>query len=281
MDIKAYISSGILEQYVLGMTSPAETEEVERLAEKHSVIRAEIEEIRSSLESYAQQFAQAPPPFLKDKIWSAIENKDSGMHNPQPDRASYPAPGEAPVADEAFVQIERAPFWQTYGVAASFILLAVSILANLYLFSKLSKTEYLLSQATEERSRLATELEANQARYASLQTTRALLSNPENRIIQLAAGGDSTDAGIVVFWNQQKDQVALCVVNMPPPPPGRQYQLWAIVDKKPVDAGVFNSREVAVQNMKNISRAQAFAVTLEQEGGSPQPTGTILLVAEV
>jgi anti-sigma-K factor RskA len=280
LDIQAYISSGILEQYVLGMTSPAETEEVERLAAQYPQIRAEIVEISTSLESYAQHFSQTPPAFLKDKIWEALDNSSVAL-SPESDVTPDPIPQNAPVADQAFVQIERAPFWQTYGVAASFILLALSILVNLYLFSQLKRTEDLLSRATEDRSQLANQLEINQASFTDLQSTLSFYRNPKNRIIQLTGNKDTAGAGVVVFWNQKENQVAVTIQNMPPPPPGQQYQLWAIVDKKPVDAGVFNAGIASVQNMKNIAKAQAFAITLEKEGGSPQPTGSILMLAEV
>ena len=54
-------------------------------------------------------------------------------------------------------------------------------------------------------------------------------------------------------------------------PTGKQYQLWAIVDGKPVDAGVINNC-IGLCKMKKIDHAEAFAITLEKEGGSPTPT---------
>ena len=52
-----------------------------------------------------------------------------------------------------------------------------------------------------------------------------------------------------------------------------EYQLWALVDGKPVSLGVFgeNAKE-AVQQMETIEKAQAFAVTIEPIGGSVNPT---------
>jgi anti-sigma-K factor RskA len=46
-----------------------------------------------------------------------------------------------------------------------------------------------------------------------------------------------------------------------------------MVDGKPVDAGVFDIKDGAgMVRMKNIPRAQAFAITLEKKGGSPTPS---------
>jgi len=59
--------------------------------------------------------------------------------------------------------------------------------------------------------------------------------------------------------------------KLPQAPSGKQYQLWALVDGKPVDAGMIGDCN-GLCRLKNIPRAQAFAITLEREGGSPTPT---------
>ena len=66
---------------------------------------------------------------------------------------------------------------------------------------------------------------------------------------------------------------------MPQPQAGQQYQLWAIVDGKPVDAGMVEiDPGKALHRMKNIPKAEAFAITLEKAGGSPTPTLTAMFV---
>ena len=60
--------------------------------------------------------------------------------------------------------------------------------------------------------------------------------------------------------------------ELPKPRADKQYQLWAIVDGKPVDAGVFDvDGGAAFVKLKNIPNAQAFAITLENKGGSASP----------
>ena len=52
-----------------------------------------------------------------------------------------------------------------------------------------------------------------------------------------------------------------------------QYQLWAIIDGKPVDAGVFDTSLAGLLKMKEIGNgAAAFAVTIEPRGGKASPT---------
>jgi anti-sigma-K factor RskA len=79
------------------------------------------------------------------------------------------------------------------------------------------------------------------------------------------------DNAATVFWNTKNKDVYVMVNKLPEPKTGKQYQLWAMVDGKPVDAGVLNPSCSSVCKMKNIPKAEAFAITLEKEGGSPVP----------
>ena len=74
-----------------------------------------------------------------------------------------------------------------------------------------------------------------------------------------------------VYWNESK-QVFLNPKNLPAAPSGKQYQLWAIVDGKPVDLGMYDANKETIQQMKVVEKPQAFAITLEKEGGNPTPT---------
>ncbi len=52
-DLTTYIASGVLEMYVLGLTTEQESAELKNLSEKHEEIKTEIEAITSALEHYA------------------------------------------------------------------------------------------------------------------------------------------------------------------------------------------------------------------------------------
>ena len=65
-------------------------------------------------------------------------------------------------------------------------------------------------------------------------------------------------------------------MSLPPAPPGKQYQFWADVDGRMVDAGMLTGDTAGIHRMKDMADATAFGVTLENEGGSPTPTLTAL-----
>lgn len=65
---------------------------------------------------------------------------------------------------------------------------------------------------------------------------------------------------------------------------GQTYQLWAIVDATPVNAGVFRvepSGRAELVTDTRIASAQALAVTVEPAGGVPAPTGPQYLLGVV
>ena len=82
------------------------------------------------------------------------------------------------------------------------------------------------------------------------------------------------DALAKIYWMKTTGDVYVDPSNLPGVPSGKQYQLWAIVDGKPVDAGMISTEKgiYHIQKMKSFGRAEAFAITLEKAGGSPTPT---------
>ncbi len=85
---------------------------------------------------------------------------------------------------------------------------------------------------------------------------------------------------VKIFWMKNTGDVYVDPTNLPQAPDGKQYQLWAIVDGKPVDAGMISTEKgfYHIQKMKSFGKAQAFAITMEKKGGSPTPTMDQMIV---
>jgi anti-sigma-K factor RskA len=110
-----------------------------------------------------------------------------------------------------------------------------------------------------------------------LQSELALVKSPENKKIYLKAVDSTSISFANVYWNQKTSEVFIDANSLALPEASKQYQLWALVDGKPVDMGVFDLND-KVQKMKSIVTAQAFAITLEKKGGSPTPNLQALCV---
>ena len=61
----------------------------------------------------------------------------------------------------------------------------------------------------------------------------------------------SPEALAKIFWMKNTGQVYIDPSNLPAVPEGKQYQLWAIVDGKPVDARNDRNRKRNLPHTKN------------------------------
>ena len=262
---------------MLGITSVEENAEIEALAHQYPQIKAELEAVRASLEAYIMQYEQMPPAALKKKIWHKLEELEedkSGI-------ASMPV--GTPSSAERTTEVKPLGGWKRYLVAASLAGLIISAGANIFLYGQLQNTRQQLAEANTANSRLAQELEVNKANYSRATGELAILSNPDNKVIYLKGQEPAPGAAVVVYWNAHEKQVHLAVHNLPAHAADKQYQLWAIVGGKPVDAGTLdmNNPQQSLQKMKAIEKADAFAITLEKKGGNPTPEGKIYVLGEV
>lgn len=75
-EIKNYIDSGIIERYVLGMTSAEEQKEIEILGEIHPEIKEAIANFSNDLELQAQENAVEPPLTIKPMVMASLDYID-------------------------------------------------------------------------------------------------------------------------------------------------------------------------------------------------------------
>jgi anti-sigma-K factor RskA len=126
-------------------------------------------------------------------------------------------------------------------------------------------------------SQLAEALRANAARDSAL----LALLGPEVHVVSLSQPDRQPSAR--VFWNHTRNAFIVTAFDLPPAPPGQTYQLWAIsTGQAPASMGTFRPdaagrATVVLPVPEAIARAGFIddcALTLEPDGGSPQPTET-------
>ncbi len=256
MDIQEYISSGILEAYVAGELNEREMKEVDKMAEAHPAIKIELDEIFESVQQYGASTGQLPGKEILDGAMKEIreEEKEEFLRI---------------VDEEEAVRRVRTPLW---AVAAS-ILFFISLGFNVFFFSKLEKSQQEIEGLTQSSSLLADQVDQTnqQLDYANLRIAHFL--NEDNIHIRMDGLDISPESFANVFWNKKTNAVFISVDNLPEPPHGHQYQLWAIKQgQAPIDAGIFDHNQL-IQELKVIrGNVVSFAVTLEKEGGSPIAT---------
>jgi anti-sigma-K factor RskA len=138
------------------------------------------------------------------------------------------------------------------------------------------------NQVRELQGRLA----ALQGQVNEREEVIRFLSDPQVRIVNLAALPASPGASGQLLWNVRVRTGLLLVTGLPPTTADKAYELWGIAGAEPVPAGVFTVNQGGVTLFRLPALPQAinfdkFAVTLEPAGGVPQPTGPMHLLGNV
>lgn len=280
MNIQEYISSGIVEAYVLGIADAAESAEFERMCAAYPEVRAARDQFEFSLEQQAMANAVVPMRITKSKIFSEVDV--------EMDRNSSLGNGAPVFTIDQPTQVSRPAnlSWQRYLAAASVILLIGSTALNLYFFNRYRDYSERYNELVARQTEMAKESSAMQTKMQQYEQSMALLSNPNMVVVRMpgTAAPSSPDPRSVatVYWDANTKDVYLLVNKLPPATSEQQYQLWAIVDGKPVDAGVFDLQAGSSPiKMKNMPKADVFAITLEKRGGVASPEGPIYVLGKV
>jgi anti-sigma-K factor RskA len=258
MNIREYISSGIIESYVLGLASAEERAAFEQLCSQYPELVQARTDFETALEKKAQEFSITPGAGLKEKIINSLQNIETGKIVPFGEKKN------------------NRQNWLRYGIAASIILLAGSLYWNISLYNKNKKLNADLSAYTATLDTMHHDMDM-------------MLGDHSNSNIKMAAlkgMPDAPGAMATVYWDTVSHDVYLLINNLPHPPSDKQYQLWALLDKKPIDLGVINNNYFIRQNSlllkaKNAQQAQAFAITLEDMGGHPEPKGKMYVMGNL
>jgi anti-sigma-K factor RskA len=227
----------------------------------------------------------APPAYLRDLLTARIEREaadppaDSAAVIPFPEQAGGTELRSAPARSSG-------SGWLPWAIAAALLI------ALAYTFTAWRTERRTLQAATErdknvssepeEIARLKEELNKESAKSTELAQINSVLSAPEWRVIPLAGQEPAPGASAKIYWDVPGKRWVVSA-ELPPPPEGKVYQLWFVTPEAKISAGLINPRDdghgfTIVQVPLDITQIAAAAITLEPEGGSPQPTTPIYLI---
>lgn len=257
MELKEIISSGILEQYVLGLTSPEESDKVDSYVKKYPELKEELDKISQSLEEYATSYSITPAKNVKDQIFAKINqsNKETSFK-------------EKSFESQTKARVYRINSFLKFAAAACFFLLIGSVLFNYKLYNRIERSNV-------EMSALQQELNAQKQVAIDMNKDMSVVKNKMAMPVVLKGTPHSPESVAKIFWMKNNGEVYVDPSNLPAAPIDKQYQLWAIVNGKPVNAGMISSKNGDIyrfQKMHSFGKAEAFAITLEKAGGSESPT---------
>ncbi|NNC94749.1 MAG: anti-sigma factor [Chitinophagales bacterium] len=275
MDLGIYISSGVLENYVLGSVSDQERREVECLSSIYPEIKEELIRLQQTMEGFAMANALEPPPGLKASILEAIDGveQETGRED---ENKELKVIHRAPEATGRSIPA----YWRT-AAAASIILLIGAIFLWQSTIGELNNTRTQLSDLTNSKQNLENRIAELESENEESEYLNTLLADNATKRVAMPGTDNSPESFVSVFWNTESEEVFLKVTDLPVPTEDKQYQLWAIVEGQPQDMGVFEL-DLASESLQampyKVKNADAFAITLEPKGGSESPTLSAMYV---
>ena len=261
MNVQEYILSGIVESCVLGLASAEDLREFEAMCAADPAVKAARDKFERALEKQALNEAASPPKELKGKVFALL-----GLPalKPEANSTSRFSPPLTPVRS----------IWSRYVVAACLLLLAVSTAMNFYFFGRYKASIVKYDELLASQNQLAVSNQALQTHIRDYEAMVSHIKDPAMAVVKMSDMPTSPKPGCMatVYWDTRSKDVYLMVNNLPQPATDKQYQLWALVDGKMVDAGLIDlAVNMPVVKMKTILIAKAFAISLEKKGGSESP----------
>lgn len=264
MNVPEYISSGIVESYVLGLASPEERSEFEAMCRQYPEILAARTAFELTLEKQAFDNSITPTAGIKDKILEQIATPAKVISLQQPETRV------------------RKINWLKYAVAASFILLAGSLYWN---FSLSNKNQELVAA----NKKLQTGYDSTVAQLSNIEKDlRVIQQNPAVKMASMKGQPVSPDSYATVYWDTTSKDAYLLINNLPVPASEMQYQLWALLDGQPINLGLIDNDSFIKQKSllikgENVQNVQAFAITLEKKGRPDisKPEGQIYVMGQL
>ena len=241
MNIQEYISSGVIESYVLGLASPEERVEFEKMCALYPELITARNSFELAIEKQAFQNSVPPPAGSKEKTWATIQQ--SATKNTS-----------KIISMESGKSRSSGLRWLAAASVVLFLLTGYFAYTfynkNRELQAKIDRSDSLINKMTEGEK---------------------IMHDPNVMVVNMVGlKGSSSSAN--VYWDSTSTDVYMVIKNMPKLPSDKQYQLWALIGSKPVDLGLFDlPQSNIILKMKNTQKADAFAITIEDRGHTGGP----------
>ena len=243
----------------MGALNKEDARQVEANVAMYPELKEELLAIEDVMQVYAATLAKELPAGLDNKIWGALQytaaNTKSGKVIP-------------------FVPEYRKPVQWRY--AAAVVALLGSVLLNSLLWVKVKNKD---NEMTALNNKVA-QMQDSQQQLASLvgdyEKNKIMMADTGMETIIMHTMQPGHPMAATLYWSKAKGEAYVSVDGLPQPPKGMQYQLWVMQDGKPVDMGILPNTMASTPALQKVAMlvtsGQAFAISLEKEGGSPTPT---------
>lgn len=233
--------------------------------------RSELEQLRadSALLAFAVE-PVAPPAGAKQRLLDAVRAEKSPAALPPPtSQRQFTAPLPMP--------LRTAPPKPTWFSASGWLAAAALLIVAGLMWTQNSQLRRRLEVAADQSAQ-------QKVRLQQAEQLVSVLTAPDAVRATLASSKSKPEPQGKAFYRRDGGQLVFVASNMPALPPNKAFELWLIPDNgAPMNAGTFktdargNGTLVKTDLPAGVT-AKAFAITVEDEAGSPVPTTPVMIV---
>jgi anti-sigma factor RsiW len=269
----------LLAGYVLGDLSPEDVIAVKQYLEIHPEAIAEVESLQQALALIPLGLPNAAPPReLKQRVLAAAQadlQEDLTQNLPTERELGAAVMNIAQPQTSTQQRAQKRWFAMAGGIAAATI--AAFGIQSYQLQQELKATRQEIAQMRQTQEKLI----ATQGDLNRYQQAVATIEQAPGRMLNLAGSGIAASASGNVVITPSQRQAVLMIQNMPKPPEGKVYHLWAMVEGRKVACIQFTPEADGKVLMQLPAdrwvNAIGVAVTLEPNQSEVQPTGDMVM----
>lgn len=238
--VKIFLEGDLLERYLMGTTSPMESQEVEHYIDKYPEVKKTYIELQENLEDYASSYAVKAPDGLKEEILKQVRSK--------PSRA-LPILAITACAAAAF-----------FGIMTFMI-----FKQNQELLKDRQLTTNLIEQLNDD-------IVSNRESLQSVEEQFMILNNTSTQKYVLRGNRRARKLETVAYVNKLEKKSYVNVVTLPELPEEQVYQMWADVDGDMVPLDILKVTKDNLVEIPYEERMASLNITIEPKGGSKEAT---------
>jgi anti-sigma-K factor RskA len=242
-------------------------------------------EEKRSLEAHLRTCAQCRQSLAESRLQSSLLGLASAPMIPRPAVKSALMERirqeQSPAAKPAGAPTPHRKRWGLR-ISLSFVAATVVLAFATYFLWRQSEQRFQRIEQLQGQLKAA-QTTADQA-AAAMQAYAQVVAAPDTVSVTLQQQQGGPPGQAHILFNARLG-LAVYSGQVSPAPDGKSYQLWLVPSSgAPVNAGLVAANQqngAAVVHLAPGLSAKAFAVTLEPQGGVPQPTGPKVLVGTV
>jgi anti-sigma-K factor RskA len=262
----------LLSFYALGALSDDESAQVEAYLARHPEAQRTLAEMRLAVDALplaAEPMQPSPRPRQRLLERIAAENRPAAADEP-----SSPLP------------VQRT-FWQKlWLIFPRYALTGLSLVVILWLGLSQASLNSEITRLRAEIARLAVQVQEQQGGLAQANLRLEELAAASLQAIPLQGTASQPLAHGQLIADPASGSALLVVSNLARLPESQTYQVWLIDQDTPSSAGLFELGEsgqavLLLSAQQNIGDYDALGISVEPDGGSPLPTGDIVVLSQL